>query len=171
MSLVGDIIDRVLFPNREIHVIPVLDGAFSPNQRLDQREQLGEEIERPDDLALGPDGALYVSSGTAIIRCAGDGFRRSRRVRQLCISGRRVGLDRRRAPDRVRLEAGSRRAVGRRGDRSASSTAPAASRSRCPTSVDRRRGRHDLRDRRIARQSAGALAGGSDAEPARPRVA
>ncbi len=33
MSLIGDIIDRVLFPNREIHVIPVLDGAFSPNQR------------------------------------------------------------------------------------------------------------------------------------------
>ena len=29
MSLVRDIIDRVLSPNREMHVIPVLDGAFS----------------------------------------------------------------------------------------------------------------------------------------------
>ena len=67
MSLVGDIIDRVLFPNRELHAIPVLDGAFSPNQRLDLARQLGEQFERPDDLALGPDGALYVSSGTAII--------------------------------------------------------------------------------------------------------
>lgn len=75
MSLVGDIIDRVLFPNRELHAIPVLDGAFSPNQRLDLARQLGEQFERPDDLALGPDGALYVSSGTAIIRCAaGDDF-------------------------------------------------------------------------------------------------
>jgi hypothetical protein len=71
MSLIGDIIDRVLFPNREIHVIPVLDGAFSPNQRLDQSRRLGGEIERPDDLALGPDGALYVSSAASILRCTG----------------------------------------------------------------------------------------------------
>jgi hypothetical protein len=71
MSLVRDIIDRVLFPNREIHVIPVLDGAFSPNQRLDEARELGNEIARPDDLALGPDGALYVSSGNTILRCSG----------------------------------------------------------------------------------------------------
>lgn len=74
MSLLGDIIDRVLFPNREIHVIPVLDGAFSPNQRLDQARQLGGEIERPDDIAFGPDGALYVSTGNRILRCTGDDF-------------------------------------------------------------------------------------------------
>jgi Adipocyte plasma membrane-associated protein-like, N-terminal/Strictosidine synthase len=74
MSLVGDIIDRVLFPDRELHAIPVLDGAFSPNQRLNLARQLGEEIEGPDDLALGPDGALYVSSGAVILRCAGDDF-------------------------------------------------------------------------------------------------
>lgn len=74
MSLLGDIIDRVLFPNREIHVIPVLDGAFSPNQRLDQARQLGDEIERPDDIALGPDGALYVSTGNRILRCTGEDF-------------------------------------------------------------------------------------------------
>ncbi len=74
MSLIGDIIDRVLFPNREIHVIPVLDGAFSPNQRLDRARQLGGEIERPDDCALGPDGALYVSTETRILRCTGADF-------------------------------------------------------------------------------------------------
>lgn len=74
MSLLGDIIDRVLFPNREIHGIPVLDGAFSPNQRLDQARRLGGEIERPDDIALGPDGALYVSTGNRILRCTGDDF-------------------------------------------------------------------------------------------------
>jgi len=76
MSLIGDIIDRVLFPSREIHVVPVLDGAFSPNQRLDQARALGEEIEGPDDLVLGPDGALYVSSGAAILRCTGPNFER-----------------------------------------------------------------------------------------------
>jgi SMP-30/Gluconolactonase/LRE-like region/Adipocyte plasma membrane-associated protein-like, N-terminal len=74
MSLVGDIIDRVLFPNREIHAIPVLDGAFSPNQRLDEALQIGGEIERPDDLAVGPDGAIYVSSGATILRCSGADF-------------------------------------------------------------------------------------------------
>jgi len=74
MSLLGDIIDRVLFPNREIHGIPVLDGAFSPNQRLDRSRRLGGEIERPDDIALGPDGALYVSTGNRILRCTGDDF-------------------------------------------------------------------------------------------------
>ncbi len=74
MSLVRDIIDRVLFPNREIHVIPVLDGAFSPNQRLDEARELGSEIARPDDTALGPDGALYVSSGDTIWRCIGSDY-------------------------------------------------------------------------------------------------
>ncbi len=74
MSLLGDIVDRVLFPNRELHVIPVLDGAFSPNQRLDQARQLGDEIERPDDIALGQDGALYVSTGNSILRCTGADF-------------------------------------------------------------------------------------------------
>lgn len=74
MSLIGDIIDRVLFPNREIHVIPVLDGAFSPNHRLDQARQLGDEIERPDDCALGPDGALYVSTENRILRCTGSDY-------------------------------------------------------------------------------------------------
>ncbi len=74
MSLLGDIIDRLLFPNQEIHVIPVLDGAFSPNRRLDEARRLGNEIERPDDLALGPDGALYVSSETRILRCTGADF-------------------------------------------------------------------------------------------------
>ena len=74
MSLLGDILDRVLFPNREVHVVPVLDGAFSPNRRLDQARRLGDEIARPDDLALGPDGALYVSTENRILRCAGVDF-------------------------------------------------------------------------------------------------
>ena len=53
MSLARDIIDRVFFPNREIHSIPVLDGAFSPNERLDRARQLGESFDTPDALVLG----------------------------------------------------------------------------------------------------------------------
>ena len=71
MALLRDIVDRVLNPNREVHAVPVLDGAFSPNNRLDQARPLGAPIARPDDLAPGPDGALYVSSGANILRCAG----------------------------------------------------------------------------------------------------
>jgi len=40
MALIRDIIDSVLFPNREQHVIPVLDGPFSPNNRLDRARAL-----------------------------------------------------------------------------------------------------------------------------------
>jgi sugar lactone lactonase YvrE len=71
MSLVRDVIDSVLFPNKEMHAIPVLDGAFSPNSRLDRSRALGEPIVRPDDFVLGPDGALYVSSETTVLRCTG----------------------------------------------------------------------------------------------------
>ncbi len=74
MALLRDIIDRVLFPNRELHAIPVLDGPFSPNNQLDRARPLGAPIERPDDLTPGPDGAVYVSSGERIVRCAGDDF-------------------------------------------------------------------------------------------------
>lgn len=74
MSLIADVIDRVLFPNREIHSIPVLDGPFSPNRRLDDVRMLGAPIVAPDDLALGPDGALYVSSADTVIRCDGPDF-------------------------------------------------------------------------------------------------
>lgn len=74
MTLIRDVIDRVLFPNRELHVIPVLDGPFSPNNRLDQSRTLGENIEGPDDLVAGEDGALYVSSQNQVLRCEGPDF-------------------------------------------------------------------------------------------------
>ena len=74
MALIRDLVDRVLFPNREAHAIPVLDGPFSPNNRLDASRALGAPIERIDDLALGPDGALYVSSLDRVVRCVGADF-------------------------------------------------------------------------------------------------
>ncbi len=74
MALLRDIVDAVFFPSRAVHGIPVLDGAYSPNQRLERARVLGAPIPAPDDLAPGPDGALYVSSGTSILRCAGTDF-------------------------------------------------------------------------------------------------
>lgn len=74
MSLITDLIDALVFPNRDVHAIPVLDGGFSPNQRLEIANRLGSKYSSPDDFALGPDGALYISCESEIIRCAGADF-------------------------------------------------------------------------------------------------
>jgi DNA-binding beta-propeller fold protein YncE len=74
MSLARDIIDRVFFPDRDVHAIPVLDGGFSPNGRLDQARQLGEPMTAPDALALDDRGTLFVSAGISIFACTGRDF-------------------------------------------------------------------------------------------------
>jgi ABC-type sugar transport system ATPase subunit len=61
MSLARDIIDRVFFPNREVHAIPVLDGGFSPNERLDQARQLSS-----GDYFLGSRKVSFSSPGEAL---------------------------------------------------------------------------------------------------------
>ena len=74
MSLARDIIDRVFFPDRDVHAIPVLDGAFSPNGRLDQARQLGETLTASDALALDNRGTLFTSAGKTIFACTGRDF-------------------------------------------------------------------------------------------------
>jgi hypothetical protein len=74
MSLARDILDRVFFPNRDVHTIPVLDGGFSPNRKLDHARQLGGSLDAPDALALDNTGTLYVSSGTTVFACKGPEF-------------------------------------------------------------------------------------------------
>src|SRR5215813_2385236 len=74
MSLARDIVDRVFFPDRDVHAIPVLDGGFSPNGRLDQARQLGEKLDVADALALNDRGTLFVSAGTTIFACTGRDF-------------------------------------------------------------------------------------------------
>ncbi len=78
MSLARDILDRVFFPNRDVHAIPVLDGGFSPNETLDHARQLGQPFDAPDALALDENGTLYVSSGTTVFACTGQEFERRR---------------------------------------------------------------------------------------------
>jgi hypothetical protein len=74
MSLARDILDRIFFPNRDVHAVPVLDGGFSPNQRLDHARKLGQPFDAPDALALDNTGTLYVSSGTTVFACTGPEF-------------------------------------------------------------------------------------------------
>src|ERR1700692_3565891 len=66
VSLARDIVDRIFFPNRDVHSIPVLDGGFSPNERLDRARQLGDVFDSPDALVLDGEDTLYVSAGQTV---------------------------------------------------------------------------------------------------------
>ena len=67
-------IEQIVFRNREQHAIPAMDGAVSPNDRLDALPAIGEPIPGADDVTEGPDGAIYVSGGRQVFRLTGDGY-------------------------------------------------------------------------------------------------
>jgi ABC-type sugar transport system ATPase subunit/sugar lactone lactonase YvrE len=50
--------------------IPVLDGPLAPNQRISRGDVIagGDSPLAPEDLLLAPDGALYVASGSRVLR-------------------------------------------------------------------------------------------------------
>jgi sugar lactone lactonase YvrE len=68
-------VEQIMFPKREQHAIPSMDGALSPNDRLDMCNGIGEPIPGADDVVVGHDGALYVSGGKQVLRLSGDGYR------------------------------------------------------------------------------------------------
>ena len=67
-------VEQIMFPMREQHAIPSMDGALSPNDRLDACSPIGEPIGGADDVVEGPDGALYVSGGSQVWRLAGESY-------------------------------------------------------------------------------------------------
>lgn len=67
MSLAQEILRSLVFPNREQHAIPALDGAYLPNSALDSLPMLGSGLDAPDDIAAG-DGALFIASGRRLLR-------------------------------------------------------------------------------------------------------
>jgi sugar lactone lactonase YvrE len=72
-NLVRDV-EQIVFRNRDQHAIPAMDGAVSPNDRLDALAAIGEPIPGADDVAEGKDGALYVSGGRQVFRLTGEGY-------------------------------------------------------------------------------------------------
>ena len=58
-----------------------MDGAFSPNERLDNATPIGDPLPGADAVAEAPDGAICVSAGNKVWRLSGDRLSRSRRVR------------------------------------------------------------------------------------------
>lgn len=66
-------VEQIVFPRREQNAIPSMDGALSPNDRLDSCAVIAE-IPGADALVEGVDGALYVSADKQILRLSGDDF-------------------------------------------------------------------------------------------------
>src|ERR1700730_16859795 len=67
-------LEQILFPNRDQHAIPAMDGGYTPNDRLDALSLIGAPIPGADDIAEGGDGAIYVSAGKQVLRLAGAGY-------------------------------------------------------------------------------------------------
>src|SRR5882757_2998367 len=54
--------------------IPPLDGALSPNDRLDTAVPIGEPLSGVDDVIADGNGAVYVSAGRRVLKLSGDDF-------------------------------------------------------------------------------------------------
>jgi sugar lactone lactonase YvrE len=65
---------QIMFRDSEQHAIPPLDGAFSPNDRLDACLPIGGRLLNVDDIVEGDDGVLYVSAGPQVLRLTGEGY-------------------------------------------------------------------------------------------------
>jgi hypothetical protein len=70
MRDVSSILDR----DGEQNAIPPLDGALTPNDRLDVCVPIGAPLPGLDDVLAIRDGSLLVSAGKHVLRLSGDGF-------------------------------------------------------------------------------------------------
>ncbi|WP_074120963.1 hypothetical protein [Bradyrhizobium sp. AS23.2] len=67
---IRSVIDR----GNEQAAIPPLDGALSPNDRLDACTPIGAALPGLDDVVVAHDGSLFVSAGSSVLRFSGTGF-------------------------------------------------------------------------------------------------
>src|SRR5581483_446277 len=54
------------------NAIPPLDGAFSPNDRLDACAPVGDPLPGVDDVVVAKDGTVYVSAGKKVLKLTGN---------------------------------------------------------------------------------------------------
>jgi hypothetical protein len=64
----------LLFPGTDAAGIPTMDGALTPNAKLESAQVVGEPIIGCDDLALADDGSIYASSARRVLRIHGRGL-------------------------------------------------------------------------------------------------
>jgi Strictosidine synthase len=67
-------LEQIFFKDRDPHAIPSMDGAFSPNDRLERTTPIGEPLPGADALAEAPDGSIFVSAGNKVWRLSGACF-------------------------------------------------------------------------------------------------
>jgi hypothetical protein len=67
-------IRSVINRDGEDSAIPPLDGALSPNDRLDACTPIGDPLPGLDDVVAAPGGTLFVSAGKCVLRLSGAGF-------------------------------------------------------------------------------------------------
>jgi hypothetical protein len=67
-------IRSVVYRDTEQNAIPPLDGALSPNDRLDACKAIGDPLPGLDDVVAAKDGAIYVSAGKQVLKLSGNGF-------------------------------------------------------------------------------------------------
>lgn len=56
------------------NAIPPLDGALSPNDRLDACTPIGDPLPGLDDVIAAKDGSVYVSAGKKVFKLSGNGL-------------------------------------------------------------------------------------------------
>ena len=67
-------LEQIFFKNRDPHAIPSMDGAFSPNDRLEHTMPIGEPLPEADAVAEAPDGSICVSAGNRVWRLSGAAY-------------------------------------------------------------------------------------------------
>jgi sugar lactone lactonase YvrE len=65
---------QIVYRDADPHAIPSMDGALSPNDRLDTCHVLAS-VDGADDFVAAPDGALFVSAGREVLRFSGEAHR------------------------------------------------------------------------------------------------
>jgi hypothetical protein len=67
-------LEQIFFKDRDPHAIPSMDGAFSPNDRLEHTTPIGEPLPGADAAAEASDGSIFVSAGNTVWRLSGPGY-------------------------------------------------------------------------------------------------
>jgi len=75
MSGLAETIRSTLLSRGRQHPIPTLDGAYVPNNRLEELQPIGPDLARPDDIAAGTHGEIFVTSLNRLLRLSGPDLR------------------------------------------------------------------------------------------------